>query len=410
MPWRETSAVDERMRFLGEYLDGTSSMTELAARYGISRQTAYTWVGRYRQHGPTGLLDQSRRPRTSPHATSALVVEALLEARRRHPTWGPKKLLGSEWPLAERPARSTASLILKRAGLVDPRRRRVRPDHPGQPPTPLMTPNALWTIDFKGQFQTGDGRWCYPLTVIDHCSRYVLACRALPSTATTGARHVLEDVFREYGLPERLRSDNGVPFATAWAVARLSPLAVWWIRLGIIPELIEPGCPAQNGRHERFHRTLKADTAQPPARTWLAQQRRFTTYVTEFNHVRPHEALGQQPPAARFAASPRPYPRRLPELVYPVGAIVRRVDASGSIRWPTRRVFVSHVLVDEVVAVRPVVDGLWAVYFGPLLLGHLDERRGADHLAPVTRGRSPAHAGSRLTSENSNRLSTMSSD
>jgi putative transposase len=412
VPWKETSAVDERVRFIADYLAGVDSMTELAERYGVSRQTAYLWVKRYVAEGPTGLHDRSRRPHTRPNATAPVVVDALLAARHRHPTWGPKKLLGREWPLAERPALSTASAIRKKAGLVASPLRRRRPGHPGPPPSPIAAPNALWTIDFKGQFRTGDGQWCYPLTLIDSCSRYVLACQALPSTETRGARRVLERVFREYGVPDRIRSDNGVPFATVWAAARLSSLAIWWIRLGIVPELIEPGRPAQNGRHERFHRTLKRETAEPPAATLGRQQRLFTAYRQHFNHERPHEALGQLVPGDLYRPSTRAYPRELPPLIYPDDSLVRQVDTSGSIRWAiNRRVYISHVLTDQEIAFRPVVDGLWAVYFGPVLLGHFDERRpDANSLAAVTRGRSPADAGSRPTSRNSNRVSTMSPD
>jgi putative transposase len=404
------SAVDERLRFVAEYLDGVATMTELAAFYGVSRETGYTWVRRYEAEGPAGLHDRSRRPHRVANATPPAVVETLLAARRRHPTWGPKKLLTHDWPLAERPALSTAHAILKRAGLIERRRRRRRPGHPGRPPSVIAAPNVLWTIDFKGQFRTGDRRWCYPLTLIDSCSRYVLACAALPSTQTTTARAVLERAFREYGLPERIRSDNGVPFAAAWAAARVSTLSAWWVRLGILPELIEPGRPAQNGRHEPFHRTLKRETAQPPAASRRAQQRRFDVYRAHFNTERPHEALGQRPPSLLYAPSPRPYPRRLLPLVYPDDSAVRRVDESGSVRWAAgTRVYISRVLTGEAIAFRPIADGVWAVSFGPLVLGHYDERRGPTYnLAPIQRGRSSADAASRPS--NFNKVSTMSLD
>jgi putative transposase len=387
VPWREMSAVDAREAFIREYLEDMDTMTELCERHGISRQTGYTWVARYETEGIVGLQDRSRRPHHSPSATPQAVIDALVAARRRRPTWGPKKLLGRDWQLASQPARSTASAILKRAGLVAKSRRRVRPGHPGAPPPAVAEPNAVWTLDFKGHFRIA-GQWCYPLTVIDRCTRYVLACHALPSTETGGTRRILQRVFQQYGLPERIRSDNGVPFATAWAVARLSPLAVWWMHLGIVPELITPGCPQQNGRHERFHRTLKAETADPPAATWAAQQQRFVRYRQSFNHERPHEALGQRPPAEFYVPSPRAYPTTLPPLLYPADCELRRVGASGSVTWAGRAVFISHVLMHEDVGLRPLDDGLWAVYFGPLLLGHLDERRkAADHITPVERRR-----------------------
>jgi putative transposase len=399
VPWRKMSAVDAREMFIREYLEGLDTMTELCERHGISRQTGYTWVERYEAGGTAGLQERSRRPHHSPTATPPVVIDALLDARRRHRSWGPKKLLGPSWALAQRPARSTASAILQRAGLVRAARRRGRPGHPGPPAPAEAQPNAVWTVDFKGQFRVG-GTWCYPLTVIDRCTRYVLACHPLPSVDTVGAQRVFRRVFQQYGLPERVRSDNGVPFATAWAVGRLSPLAVWWIRLGIVPELIEPGCPQPNGRHERFHRTLKAETTQPPAPTWAAQQQRFVRYRQAFNHDRPHEALGQRPPAHFYAPSSRAYPPVLPPLVYPDDCDVRHVGASGSIAWGGRRVFVSHVLAHEEVAFRPLEDGLWTVYFGPVLLGQFDERRkAADRIGPV-----------RPAVRTSNTVSTMSSD
>jgi putative transposase len=392
VPWRETSAVDERLRFIAEYLDGMVTMTDLCTQYGISRETGYKWVARFEADGPAGLHDRSRRPHGSPTATPPAVVQALLAARRRHPRWGPKKLLAHGWPLPTRPALSTASALLKQHGLVVPRRRRTRPGHPGRPTTPLTTPNVVWTIDFKGQFRTGDGTWCYPLTVADACTRYLLACQALPSVRTAPTRATLERVFRRFGLPDRIRSDNGAPFATSWALGHLSPLAVWWIRLGIVPERIEPGCPAQNGRHERMHRTLKADTARPPATTARAQQRRFTAFRRAYNEERPHEALEQRPPAQLYVPSTRPYPARLLPLEYAPSHVVRRVGPSGSLTWHSRRLSVSHTLIGQDVGLLEVDDARWAVYFGPVLLGHFDERRWC--IQPIARMTSGALAGS----------------
>jgi len=411
VPWRETSAVDERLRFIAEYLDGMVTMTELCAQYRISRETGYKWVARFEAAGAAGLHDRSRRPRTSPTATSREVVEALVAARRRHPRWGPKKLLAQGWPLATRPALSTASALLKQHGLIPPRRRRRRPGHPGRPTTALTTPNGVWTIDFKGQFRTGDGTWCYPLTVADACTRYLLATQALPSVRTAPTRATLERVFRRYGLPERIRSDNGVPFATSWALGHLSPLAVWWIRLGIVPERIEPGRPAQNGRHERMHRTLKAETARPPAVTVAAQQRRFHAFRHAYNHERPHEALGQRPPATLYVPSTRPFPTQLPALEYAPSHIVRRVGPSGSLTWHGRRLSVSHTLSGQDVGLLEVDDARWALYFGPVLLGHFDERRWCLHpIARVNGGRSLASPARAPHGKNLNNVSTMSSD
>lgn len=398
MPWREASAMDQRLRFVTEWRESGDSMTELCARYGISRETGYKWRARYDTGGVGALADQSRRPRTSPRRTAEAVIAAVLAARRRHPTWGPKKLLSAGWGLDETPGLSTVSLILKRHGLVGARRPRRRRPRSGPPRLALERANALWTIDFKGQFRTSDGTWCYPLTVVDHWSRYLLACRSLASVRTAGSRAALERVFREYGLPERIRSDNGAPFASALAIAGLSPLAVWWIRLGIIPERIQPGCPAQNGRHERLHRTLKRETARPPAATVSAQQQRFRRFRAEYNQQRPHEALGQRTPAALYCSSPRPYPAVLPPLEYAGHMIVRRVTPCGAFKWHSRWVNVSHTLVGQDVGLLEVDDGRWAVYFASLVLGYFDERTWRIHpLAPITVGALAGPAGSRLT-------------
>jgi transposase InsO family protein len=271
------------------------------------------------------------------------------------------------------PAPSTVAAWLKREGLVKPRRRRVTRPHPGRPLAKATSPNAIWTIDFKGQFRTRDGRYCYPLTIVDGFSRYVLGCQALRHPTRALTRPVLERLFHEYGLPERLRSDNGPPFAST-ALARLSQLAVWWIKLGILPELIEPGHPEQNPRHERFHRTLKAETTRPPAASCRAQQVRFTRWQQHYNDQRPHEALGQRPPATAYRPSPRPLPARLGRPEYPGHFEVRLVSRNGGIRWRKHRVPVSHTLMEEYIGFEAIDDGLWDVYFYPWRLGRFDER------------------------------------
>jgi len=260
MPWLETSSMDQRTQFVADYHRGLLTVRELGDRYGISRKTAYKWVDRYEQAGQPGLADRSRRPHGCPHETAPTIVAAILEARRHHPRWGAKKLLRiltRKDPRATWPARTTVCDVLKRHGLIVKGRRQPRQSHPGRPLTPMTEPNGIWTADFKGQFKTRDGRYCYPLTLVDGFSRYLLACQGLRSTASTLARPIFRQAFEEYGVPRIIRSDNGVPFATT-ALGRLSRLSVWWIRLGITPELIEPAHPEQNGRHERMHRTLKA--------------------------------------------------------------------------------------------------------------------------------------------------------
>jgi transposase InsO family protein len=368
--------MDHRLQFVAEARRTDESFRALCARYGVAPKTGYKWLARYETDGPAGLHERSRRPHTSPTATAPQVADALLELRRRHPTWGGKKLLAvlaRRQPRLVLPAPSTVAALLAHAGLVTPRRRRRALGHPGRPTAPMDAPNDVWTADFKGEFKTRDGVYCYPLTICDGYSRYLLACRALSSTATAGARPVFERLFREHGLPTRIRSDNGVPFASI-ALARLSTLSVWWLRLGILPDLTEPSSPQQNGRHERMHRTLKAEATKPPEADTRAQQRRFDAFRREFNAERPHEALAQATPASVYTPSPRPYPSRLPALEYPAHCEVRRVSHNGGIRWHNRWVNVSHVLAEEDVAFEAIDDGLWRVTFGPLLLCRFDER------------------------------------
>lgn len=376
MPWPEESTMDLRRQFVRDAQRGLATVTELCAAYQISRKTGYKWLDRYDAGGLSALADQSRRPRTTPHAVDPALIARVLAARHRHPTWGPRKLLQlvrQQAPTQAWPARSTVARYLAQAGLVVTPRRVRRPGHPGRPQAPMAAPNAIWTADFKGQFRTGDGQWCYPLTVADGYSRMLLVCRALTSTRVVEARPWFLRAFQEFGLPERIRTDNGVPFATQ-ALARLSPLSVWWIRLGILPDLIEPASPQQNGRHERMHRTLKRDTTRPPRATRRAQQAGFDAWRTEYNTLRPHEALGDTPPAAHYTPSPRAMPARLPPLEYPGHYTVRRVSTNGGIRWHAQWVNVTQTLGGEYVGLVEIDDGEWEVYFGPLRLGRFHER------------------------------------
>ena len=368
--------MDQRVQFIGDYQRDVFDIAELARRYGISRKTAYKWIDRYEAEGPAGLVNQSRRPASCPHQTPAPIVDAMLALRRHHPTWGAKKLLkvvGRRHPTWRLPARSTVCDLLDRANLVTTSRRRVIPAHPGRPLTPMTAPNGIWTADFKGQFKTRNGVYCYPLTIVDGFSRYLLACQGLLSTTIALARPIFLRLFQEYGLPDIIRTDNGVPFATT-ALGRLSTLSVWWIRLGIRPELIEPASPQQNGRHERMHRTLKAEATRPPSANLQAQQVRFNRFRQEYNHDRPHEALDQETPASQYRPSMRPLPRQLPPLDYPGHFEVRLVSRNSGIRWKKRWVCVTHTLAGEYVGLEEVGDELWDVYFGPLKLGRMDER------------------------------------
>jgi len=381
MPWRVQSPMSERRRFIDEYLRGTASMTVLCASYGISRRVGYKWLTRFLVEGDRALGDRSRRPHTSPWAIEADVATLLLTARRRHPTWGPRKILDYLRPRhvqLQLPAPSTVGALFMRHGLVRPKRRHPQPGHPGRPTSPILAPNDVWTADFKGHFALGCGLRCHPLTIVDGYSRYLLACDALRHPDTAGAQAVFTRVFREYGLPARIRTDNGAPFATT-ALNRLSTLSVWWMKLGIRPELIEPASPQQNARHERMHRTLKAEATKPPNATIRAQQRRFNTFRAEYNTERPHEALEGKPPAAVYRPAPRVFPDRLPRPEYPGHYLTRYVSTNGGVRFHRRYITIAPALIGEHVGFEEVADGRWALYFYDYLLGHLDERAGHIH-------------------------------
>ena len=376
MPWSQTSPMDQRTQFIADYLREVFTITELCDLYSVSRKTGYKWIDRYLRSGPAGLEERSRRPRLSPNATAEEIVQAFLEARRRHPSWGAKKLLTivhQRHPRWDLPGRSTVCDILSRNGMVAKPRQRRRLGHPGKPSSSILAPNEVWCADFKGQFKTGDEIYCYPLTVTDGFSRYPLECQALYSTAVAGAKPVFTRLFKEYGLPTRIRTDNGVPFATN-TLARLSALSAWWVRLGVRPELIEPGKPQQNGRHERMHKTLKAEATRPAAGNLAAQQRKFNRFRAEYNKDRPHEALDQQTPASVYVPSSRAMPTKLPPLEYPDRFELRYVSANGGIRWNSDWVNVSIVCAGEYVGLEEIDDGLWNVYFGSLKLGRLHER------------------------------------
>lgn len=376
MPWKETDAVKERARFVNDYLSGYWTMTELCGRYGISRPTAYKWVRRWEEHN--SLEELSRAPLTCPHKTSPQVERLIISLRRKRMGWGAVTLrarLEETHPGLNLPAPATIADIIKRNGLVKPRQRRRSPRHPGKPYIEAAEPNDLWATDFKGQFKTRDARLCYPLTLSDWTSRYLLGCRGLRSTEHQGARSTFTRWFREYGLPRQIISDNGVPFATR-GVAGLSRLAVWWIRLGIQPVRIEPGKPAQNGRHERMHRTLKYEATKPPARNLSAQQRHFDSFRRIYNEERPHRALDGKTPASLYAPSPRPFPERLPPLDYPGHFEVRKVCGNSCIKWHKSFVHVSRVLIGEWIGLEEVDNGVWSVYLGPVLLAKLDDRLG----------------------------------
>jgi putative transposase len=376
MPWKETSTMDAKVAFILDWNSQKYQMTELCARYGVSRKTAYKWVKRYLEHGPDGLWERSHAPQRSANRTSDEVEQAIVQCRLRHPSWGPKKLLWTlerRQPQLELPSRTTVAEILKRNDLVLAKKRPRPVGHPGRPSMVVNKPNDCWSMDFKGQFRTGDGVYCYPLTVTDNHSRYLLACQGLPGTLLEPTQAMLTKVFKEYGLPSRLRSDNGVPFA-AYTLGRLSRLSVWLLKLGVMPELIEPGKPQQNGRHERMHRTLKDETLKPPGANARVQQRKFNVWRREFNEDRPHEAHDGLTPHDVHIPSSRRMPSKLLAPEYPDRFEVRYVSANGGIRWYKKWVNVSSVLIGEYVGLEEVDDGQWDVYFANYRLGRLNER------------------------------------
>ena len=375
MGWRETRAMDERVRFVGEAIAGEESVTGLCERYGISRKTGHKWLARYRQEGAAGLAERPRAPLVHGRATALALVERIVAEKEAHLLWGPRKIaarLRQRQPEEAWPAASTIGEILKRYGLVTGRRRaRWRSEGSGQL-TAASGPNVVWTADHKGWFRTGDGRRCEPLTVMDGHSRYLLALAATGSTRGGEALPVFERLFGEHGLPEVIRSDNGSPFASS-GLSGLTAMAVRFIELGIKVERIAPGRPQQNGAHERFHLTL-LPLARQPAADQAAQQAAFDAFRQQYNEERPHEALRQTMPAAHYCNSPRPLPERTPEPDYPAEASCRRVRGSGEIRWRGGTLFVSEALVGKIVAVEETAEGEWLVRFHDHQIGVIDEK------------------------------------
>jgi transposase InsO family protein len=379
VPWRVSHTVNERMKFVVR-LDAGEAMSDLCREFGISRKTGYKFWERYKRQGLQGLADVSRAPKRVARRTAPEIESALVEARKQHPTWGGRKLkraIEREEPGVVIPSASTVCGILKRNGLVKQRKRWRRPAPWRKPLTVPQVSNEVWAVDYKGQFRLGNGEYCYPLTATDVYSRFLLAVEALDSTDEESAHAAFEDLFREHGLPEIIRSDNGTPFASS-GLAGLTKLSAWWLRLGIRHERIEPSHPEQNGQHERMHRTLKAETTRPAGKHSLEQQERFDNFRREFNEQRPHEALGLKTPAEVHQPSTRQYPDPLPELAYPLHDDVLLVSRSGHVRLPRcRTVFLSNALAEQLVGLREGVDGRWLVTFVNLDLGFYDPRDGA---------------------------------
>jgi len=375
MPWNRTEPMCERVKFISDYLKEEESFSELCENFGISRKTGYKWVSRYEAGGVEALKELSRACKTHPNATSQKIVNYILRERKKHPTWGPVKLLvvlGRRYPDLELPSPSTTGEILRRNGVVKKRRQRKVSSPHREPLRSYDAPNAVWCADFKGDFPVG-GRRCSPLTISDGYSRFLLNCKALESTRFKYAQKVFESTFRMYGLPDVIRTDNGPPFSTV-APSGLSRLAIWWIKLGILPERIMPARPDQNGRHERMHRTLKAETAQPPRNSFRAQQRAFDNFRKEYNEVRPHEALGQQVPASFYSASKRPFPDKLPAITYPDSYEIQKAYPNGVISFQGTQWYVSGAVRGEWLGLRAISEDRWMVYLGHVELGIMDIR------------------------------------
>jgi transposase InsO family protein len=375
MPWKETCLMDEKVKFVGYYLKKEWSFSMLCREFGISRTTGYKYINRYHTSGLYGLKEISRAPHNHPNAVSLEIEEVILSLRSVHPTWGPRKLrawLQSHHPRINYPASSTIGDILRRHGLTVPRRRVGRTPPYTEPFTGCTSPNDVWCADFKGWFLTGDNCRCNPLTISDAASRFLIRCQTVDRPDFVHVKPIFEAAFLEHGLPLAIRTDNGVPFATT-TLGGLSRLSIWWIKLGIVPERIEPGHPEQNGRHERMHRTLKQDTATPPKSTLRTQQNAFDHFREEYNYQRPHEALDQTPPAKSYCHSLKPYPLITPQIKYPDYMKIRKIHHQGDLKWRGRHIYLSETLAREYVGLKQIDDQFYEIYFDHIKLAKLDD-------------------------------------
>ena len=374
MPWKESHIVDQRLQFLSSYQKEEMSFSDLCREFGVSRPTGYRWVDGYKEVGPEGLLDRSSKPHSCSHATPEAHEQAILALRNRYPSWGPGKLkarLEKLEPGVDWPAASTFGNILSRAGLCSPKKKIKRTTPYSEPFSEVTAPNQLWCMDFKGYFITGDGTRCDPFTITDAHSRYLIRCQIVSRMDLSQVRAVCEAAMREYGMPARIRTDNGAPFAGTGLLG-LSKLSLGWMKMGIVHERIQPGRPQQNGRHERMHRTLKEDTTKPPAMTIRLQQRKFDRFRQMFNHERPHEGLNNETPGSVYQPSAILLPRSFKDYVYPKGFVTRRVNNSGDISWHKGRVFISEVFRFEDLGLELVAEDFYKVFFRDLEIGEFD--------------------------------------
>jgi transposase InsO family protein len=378
MPWRERSAMDEKASFILEWESGQHTFKVLCKSYGVSRTLGYRLVARYMLRGAAGLREQSRAPRRVWNHTAPAVERAIVGLRRKWKRIGPLKIyqLLSERYRGRRkvPSVSTIALVLKRHGLIK-KRRRVRCIRETHPIFQAKAPNEIWSVDFKGEFRMGDWRYCYPLTVMDAYSRYVLAVVGMHKPTYEGTKAVFEALFKKYGLPKQIHSDNGEPFASAVSLSRLTRLAVWFMDLGIQPVYSDPAHPEHNGSHERMHEELKAEATKPPAYNLAQQQHKFDAFRYFYNQQRPHQALEQRRPQEFYRRSTRHLPRTLRPWKYPQGICTKYVCRNGAIRWGASKwVVVSTTLIEKYIGLEEIVKGKWRVYYRDTLLGYLDER------------------------------------
>jgi transposase InsO family protein len=378
MPWKEVCAMDQKVQMLRDWMSDGYNITDLSQTYCVSRKTIYKWIERYEENGFAGIAERSRSAYRHPNAIATDIVEILIATKLGHQRWGPKKIvawLKGEDTEHQWPAVSTVGELLRREGLVRRRKRKHRTPPYTEPFLECHKPNEVWSADYKGQFRTADGKLCYPLTITDNNSRYILQCRGLHRPSYEETQPWFEWTFREHGLPDALRTDNGFPFASV-ALGGLSRLSVWFIKLGIRPERIEPGHPEQNGRHERMHRSLKEATAKPPKDTLQLQQTAFDEYIYEHNFERPHEALGQRTPASIYRPSIRAYPAKLPKIEYDGNVTVRQIRSNGEIKWKGDLIFISETLIGEPIALKQKEEHVWELKYGFHSLGMLHDITG----------------------------------
>ena len=377
MPWKTVSAMDQKIQLVADWQTKQLSITDLSKKYGVSRPIVYKWTNRYKQQGVDGLKEQNRAPIHSPNQTAYDIVKLIIKEKLKNRKRGPKKILYQlkrQYPNINWPAASTIGDWLKKHGLVSKRKRRFRVPPYTQPFIKAQSPNDVWSADYKGQFYTKDKRVCYPLTISDNYSRYLFKCTGLPGPRYRITRFVFEQAFREYGLPDAIRIDNGIPFAGR-CTGGLSRLSIWWIQLGIAPERIDKGAPQQNGRHERMHRTLKLEAIDTMALNMKEQQERFNSFLYDYNNYRPHESLNNEPPVTYYKKSTRPYTEKPPTIDYDLDYTVRSVRHNGYFRFKGNLYYLTDLLHKERVGLKKFADGQWRIYYSFCPIGILDLRK-----------------------------------